>query len=244
MAQKKLSGQARINSIVQIRHAGRAFAAVLAVNPGFAAPYVMDKKRGVEVEGIEPPPLEMAQAERAVAERTLAQLIPERTLRLWIWRQQRRRGGMGGLVDALEAMKPLPAGRDKKLHRQALKRALERSGPAKAPGRKEEHKGIVKADYRDRIALLILRESQVVLSVFAYWAIVQENDRQEFYARKWTDPTMDLREAQEIIARQGQGLVDYVREVNARREHYPLIVVVLHQVLVQVDQGRPSGGFD
>ena len=239
----------RADRNVKVRRDGPAVGVGLPVNPGFADPNEIDRARGVE-----PDAAEQGQAERAVAQRTLRELFPK-TLRLWIYRQQRRRGGRVGLVDQLIAMKPIPA-RTKPLppaalrrgltaedvYKASLLRAIERSGPAVKPGRKESHGTLAKADYRERVALLALRESQVVLAVNGKWAFVWEGGRREYYNWMYTDlsdPT-ELEEARAIVAHEGDGLVDYVLKVNDERivGSGVLILVMLHGMQIQVDPGR------
>jgi hypothetical protein len=249
---KKPSRQQEIEALVKIKRQGPAFGAGLAVNPDFAPPNAVDRERGVE-----PDASERAQAEQAVATRALAELQPL-NYRLWILHEEDRLGSREALIDALLDVKPIPArtrpmpdygkGDERRAYREALKRSIQRSGPAREPGRKEEHKKITQADYRERIALLILGHAQVVLAVYGLWAYVTEGERDEHYNWMYTDPsdTIEREDARRILASGGSdrgevpGIVSYVWHVNDQKTvgSAQLNLVKLHGIQVQIDQGR------
>lgn len=232
MAKKTPTGSARVEARVKLRRLGPALGLTLPINPGYRDPNEVDRARGVD-----PVAPEAAQGERAIAARSLAELVPT-NLRMWIFRQARRRGGTVGLVEQLLAMEPIPAGRDREHYRKALLRSIERSGPAKKPGRKQQHGGIAKVDYRRRIALLHLHDLQVVLAVYGKWALVSEGRRDAHYSWFYTDPSdhEELLEAREIIARGGDMFVAAVESLNNEKVVGSAVLQLewLHALMVQI----------
>lgn len=230
----------------------------LAINPGFTPPNVIDETRGVD-----PDADERSAACRAVAARTMAALMPER-MRLWIFRQEQRRGGAGGLTDALIAMRPIPADRDPTAYRKALLRAIERAGPARkprSPGRKprEQHQTIRSADYRERIGLLLLAESRVVAAVRGRWAYVTETSREVHESWHYTDrvEAEEVQTVRDLLAAGGAlpgtlesekgsygsfDFIGYTWMMNDLKTVGSAVLVLeqLHGLQIQLDMGRAN----
>lgn len=122
----------------------RRLTATLATNPRLRD-FTPDRDRGIAPIAIETPI-----AERALVARVRYELVKRDTLRGWIAREERARGGRGKLVDALAAALPPPPGRTPAHLRAGIMRAVQRVMPGHA-GRAQSHSTIRSRDYWDRI---------------------------------------------------------------------------------------------
>ena len=224
MAKKKLTGAALAESRVRSQGADAANVYSLPVNPDFQEPNVVDKTRGVEYPGA----AENVQAEQGIARRVLDVLMPKNVSE-WIGTMARRRGGNEGLARDLVAMKHDP---NAKSEYKNMLRALQRAGPSTA--RSESHVGISKKLYRERIALLRIREAKhLVIGVRGLWHIEDEEKYRVFNS----DPRerSHVEAAIDALRLDGAGFISAVIDIAAEYvQPYAPELLKTHELRVEV----------
>jgi hypothetical protein len=193
----------------------RALVCTLATNP-LLRDFTIDCERGVDAQlGIEVPP-----AQRALVARTLAELVRADTLRAWLAREEKARGGgkagRGALVDALVDVAPPPPGRTRAHLRGGIMRAVQRVSEPRRPGRKQSHATIRSRDYWERINLLrggpsaavgrIVALAQGQLRVRGDWVISSDTQACVWKRTDYLDPVKDPT-VRDVLLNGGDGLL-------------------------------------
>lgn len=226
---------------VKVQHVmvegARTLITTLATNP-LLRDFTIDCDRGVDAQlAVEVPP-----AQKAIVGRTLAELVRADTLRAWLAREERARGGgkrgRGALVDALVDAAPLPLGRTRGALRAGIMRAVQRVSAPHKVNRAQNHGTIRSLDYWERINLLrggpsaavgrmvALAKAQIrvrgdwVISTDAQKCVWKRTD----YLRPEVDPTV-----RDVLLNGGDGLVVALEawlERKLAEDHQPPLELV------------------
>lgn len=250
---KELEGAVYAETRVRDQKADGADVYSLPVNEGFEDPNEPDQDRGVEFDPY--PAMENGEAEEGITRHVLAALFPEK-IALWIAQTEARKGGLPRLAADLVAMLPNPDQKPTKKSPTAreadeanMLRALQRSGPAKKAGRKEEHGGMSKPLYRKRIALLRLTEApHLVIGVRGWWQIDEKDTYRVFHTEpreseqkrhpsRWRGAGTSDHVAAVLTAfrKDGAGFIDAViTAANEYTQPYEAILISTHELRVEV----------
>ena len=225
---------------VIVRSAGEVF--TLPVNPRFAEPNQIDERRGVDFIPGSTPEIALAEAGMAIAVQN--QIFKGLSLRSWLGRQFRRRGGASRFVDELLGLEPPPAGADAHKFRAALLRSVERAGPAKKGegSRKQSHGSIRNIAYQRRIAHYVVatHRPELTLGVTGLWEedLAPPAKPVETYRGFRTDPddeeevTMAL---DALMRPDGAGFIEaVVYAANNRDYAYAVRLLALHGLHVEL----------
>ena len=223
---------------VIVRSAGEVF--TLPVNPRFAEPNRIDETRGVSYAPT--PAAEVALAEAGMAIAVQNQIFKGLSLRSWLGRQFRRRGGAARFVDELLGLEPPPAGADAHKFRAALLRSVERAGPAKKGERKQSHGSIRNIAYQRRIAHYVVatHRPELTAGVTGLWEedLAPPAKPIETYRGFRTDPDDEEEVAMALDALMrpdGAGFIEaVVYAANNRGYAYAVRLLALHGLHVEL----------
>lgn len=242
--------------IVSVFHAGDTLSLTLATNSNWSPPDMPDDPRNLthELYGIFPwwdehmdaLSAQGTQAGQAIVLRALMEagsLDKPLSVRDWIEREQRKRGGMGHLAADLLGIK-YERGITKNKEYKALLRALQRSAAPVKPGRQESHAGISSRKYRnliadlegaeignpyapaDRSARAVLAEADIEMKITGDWQISRELREGETKSSGLLSPGDEAREYADAIMANGAVFIPTMVQLFADDIGYQELLLV------------------